>query len=97
MSMRAQRRAVAATGPTNPSDGPPRPGLPDRRRFVRNLALGGAAVAAGAAAVPAAGRTGHGPDQHHGGRPPTIPAGDVTLVNFAIRPGAGLQRSSTAT
>ncbi len=59
--------------------------VPDRRRFVRSLALGGAAVAAGAAAVPlmaaapAMAQTTTTLDL-----PPTIPAGDVRLVNFDL-------------
>jgi Ferritin-like domain len=58
--------------------------LPDRRHFVRTLALGGAAVAAGAAAIPAvAGAAGAVTSTTIAGAP-TIPAGDITLVNFAL-------------
>ena len=59
--------------------------LPDRRRFVRSLALGGAAVAAGAAAVPGDGprRPRPRPAPPRRSRPRSRPA-DVRLVNFAI-------------
>jgi hypothetical protein len=59
--------------------------VPDRRHFVRSLALGGAAVAAGAVAGPlviesvASAQT-----TTTASIPPTIPAADVRLVNFAI-------------
>ena len=59
--------------------------VPDRRRFVRSLALGGAAVAAGVVAGPlvmesvASAQT-----TTTSSIPPTIPAADVRLVNYAI-------------
>ena len=59
--------------------------VPDRRRFVRSLALGGAAVAAGAVAGPlvmdsvASAQT-----STTDSLPPTIPATDLRLVNYAI-------------
>jgi Ferritin-like domain len=59
--------------------------VPDRRRFVRSLALGGAAVAAGAAAVPLVGAAEAGAQTTTtAALPPTIPAGDVRLVNFDL-------------
>ncbi len=59
--------------------------VPDRRRFVRSLALGGAAVAAGAVAGPlvmdsvASAQT-----TTTASIPPTIPGADLRLVNYAI-------------
>ncbi|HVN51873.1 MAG TPA: ferritin-like domain-containing protein [Acidimicrobiales bacterium] len=59
--------------------------VPDRRRFFRSLAVGGAAVAAGAVAGPLVADTAASAQTTTTASiPPTIPAGDVRLVNFAI-------------
>jgi hypothetical protein len=55
----------------------------DRRRFVRAAVLGGAAVAAGAAAVPLIGAAASAQTTTTNTLPPTIPASDVKLVNYA--------------
>ena len=81
MSMRAQ---PDLSGPGDETEGGATDQVPDRRRFVRNLALGGAAVAAGAEAVPALAQSATAQTSTTVAGPPTIPAGDVTLVNFAL-------------
>jgi Ferritin-like domain len=59
--------------------------VPDRRRFVRSLALGGAAVAAGAVAGPlVVDSVASAQTTTTASIPPTIPATDVRLVNYAI-------------
>jgi hypothetical protein len=55
----------------------------DRRHFFRAVALGGAAVAAGAAGVPLLGAAASAQTTTTNTLPPTIPASDVALVNYA--------------
>ena len=81
MSMRAQSER---SGPDPEPGEEPQDQGPDRRRFVRNVALGGAAVAAAAVAVPALAEPAVAQTSTTVTGPPTIPAGDVTLVNYAI-------------
>jgi hypothetical protein len=86
MSMTDPRQATAcdAHGHAPPQTVASEP-VPDRRRFVRSLALGGAAVAAGAVAGPlVAGSVASAQTTTTASIPPTIPATDVRLVNFAI-------------
>ncbi len=79
MSMRAQAEpSLEGDEPTEPGAGE----RPDRRHFVRTLALGGAAVAAGAMAVPALAEAAGAQTTTTVAGPPTIPPGDITLVNF---------------
>ncbi len=65
-------------------DGPAVDQGPDRRRFVRNLAVGGAALAAGAAATGVLAAPAMAQTSTTVAGAPTIPAGDVTLVNFVL-------------
>jgi hypothetical protein len=81
MPMSASREPTAAA--TEPPEGGA--ARRDRRRFVRAIALGGAGVTAGAALAPVLG--GAGATAAFGQTattigPPTIPPGDVTLVNY---------------
>jgi hypothetical protein len=64
---------------------PPHDPVPDRRRFVRSMALGSAAVAAGVVAGPlVAESVASAQTSTTASIPPTIPAADVRLVNYAI-------------
>ncbi len=57
---------------------------PDRRRFVRQVALGGVAVAAGAALAPVVGAASASAQTSTTlNVAPTVPAADVTLLNYA--------------
>jgi Ferritin-like domain len=91
MAMRAQR-PLAEDGEERGRDAagsePAGIGLdetPDRRRFVRHLALGGAAVAAGAVLAPVVGATSASAQTTTTvATAPTVPAADVTMLNYAI-------------
>jgi hypothetical protein len=90
MSMRAQpEQAVQPEQPVLSGQGDgDEPGTgrgaTDRRSFVRNLALGGAAVAAGAVAATTAMAPAGAQTSTTVAGPPTIPPGDITLVNFML-------------
>jgi len=90
MSMRAQPdqavrpEQAELSGPGDEDQHGSGPGATDRRSFVRNLALGGAAVAAGAVAATTAMAPAGAQTSTTVAGPPTIPAGDVTLVNFML-------------
>jgi hypothetical protein len=80
MSTRPPRQATEPGTESVPAD---HGHVQDRRRFFRTVALGGAAVAAGAGAVPLLGGAASAQTTTLDTLPPTIPAADVKLVNFA--------------
>jgi hypothetical protein len=81
----AQGAEGACAPPVAPAHtGAPEP-VPDRRRFFRSLAVGGAAVAAGAVAGPLLAESeASAQTTTTASIPPTIPGADLRLVNFAI-------------
>jgi Ferritin-like domain len=90
MSTRAERPLTDDGEERQPDADPSAPGIaadlrPDRRRFLRRLTIGGAAVVAGAAIVPGLGEaSASAQTSTTQPMPPTVPAGDVTLLNYAI-------------